>query len=106
MRRQRRVSRPSPRTCCRSWPNWSRWRRRSLSLVAADPLADLEVIRVGRGSPLVLLHGPTTLSAELPFMTALGGHAEVLAPSHPGFGGSPRPEYFVSMYDQIGRASC
>src|SRR5229473_4980295 len=101
MRRRRRASRPCLPTCYRGWPNWSRSKRRSLSLVAAEPLADLEVIRVGNGSPLLLLHGPTTLAADLPFIAALGRHAEIIAPAHPGFGGSARPDQFDSMYDLV-----
>jgi pimeloyl-ACP methyl ester carboxylesterase len=72
-----------------------------LSAVAADPLADLEVVRVGRGVPLLLLHGPTPVAADLPFIAALSRHAEIIAPSHPGFGHSPRPEAFDSMYDLV-----
>ena len=75
-----------------------RW---SLSPVAAEPLVDLDVIRVGHGIPLLLLHGPTTVAAELPFMAALSRHAEIIAPSHPGFGGSARPDHFDSMYDLV-----
>jgi pimeloyl-ACP methyl ester carboxylesterase len=72
-----------------------------LSVVAAELLADLDVIRIGRGIPLLLLHGPTPVAAELPFMVALSRHAEIIAPSHPGFGGSARPDEFDSMYDLV-----
>jgi pimeloyl-ACP methyl ester carboxylesterase len=59
----------------------------------------LEMVRVGSGPPLLLLHGPTPVAAHLPFVELLSQHAEVVAPSHPGFGGSPRPDDFDSMYD-------
>jgi pimeloyl-ACP methyl ester carboxylesterase len=72
-----------------------------LSPVAANPLAELDVVRVGRGVPLLLLHGPTTVAAELPFMAALSRDAEIIAPSHPGFGGSARPDQLDSMYDLV-----
>jgi pimeloyl-ACP methyl ester carboxylesterase len=62
---------------------------------------DLEVVRRGSGAPLLLLHGPTTVGAQLPFLDLLGRHAEVIAPSHPGFGASPRPDDFDSMYDLV-----
>jgi pimeloyl-ACP methyl ester carboxylesterase len=39
------------------------------------------------------------VSRELKCVELLGRNAEVIAPSHPGFGGSPRPEDFDSMYD-------
>src|SRR5690242_14278401 len=71
------------------------------SVVAADPLADLEVVRVGSGAPILLLHGPTPVRADLPFITALSQRAEIVAPSHPGFGRSPRAEHFDSMYDLV-----
>jgi len=64
-------------------------------------LESLEVLRVGHGRPLLVLHGPTTLAAELPFVRALGEQAEVIAPAHPGFAGSPRPEAFDSLYDLV-----
>ncbi len=72
-----------------------------MSAVGADPLADLEVIRVGHGVALLLLHGPTPFAADLPFIASLSRHAELIAPSHPGFGHSPRPDQFDSMYDLV-----
>jgi pimeloyl-ACP methyl ester carboxylesterase len=68
---------------------------------APDTLADLDVIHVGHGAALLLLHGPTPVAAELPFIGALSAHAEIIAPSHPGFGRSPRAEQFDSMYDLV-----
>jgi pimeloyl-ACP methyl ester carboxylesterase len=72
-----------------------------LSLVTVEPLADLDVVRIGRGIPLLLLHGPTTVAADLPFMASLSRHAEIIAPAHPGFGGSARSDQFDSMYDLV-----
>ncbi len=69
--------------------------------IGADPLLELETIRVGRGDPLLLLHGPTPVVADLPFMRALSEHTEIVAPSHPGFGRSPRADHFDSMYDLV-----
>jgi pimeloyl-ACP methyl ester carboxylesterase len=34
-------------------------------------------------------------------MVALARHAEIIAPSHPGFGRSARPDHFDSMYDLV-----
>src|SRR5450631_1807259 len=95
------ASRRWPPRCCRGSPSWSRSKRRSLSPVAANPLAELDVVRVGRGVPLLLLHAPTTVAAELPFIAALSRDAEIIAPSHPGFGGSTRPDQLDSMYDLV-----
>lgn len=62
---------------------------------------DLEVIRGGDGPPVVLLHGPTVYSSDAPFLSMLGRAASVLAPSHPGFGGSARPDDFDTVYDLV-----
>jgi pimeloyl-ACP methyl ester carboxylesterase len=48
-----------------------------------------------------MLHGPTPYAWNLPFITRLSQHHEVIAPSHPGFGNSPRPEDFDSVYDLV-----
>jgi pimeloyl-ACP methyl ester carboxylesterase len=62
---------------------------------------DLEVLRRGAGHPLFLLHGLSTVDPRSPFIELLAGHAEIIAPSHPGFGHSPRPEDFDSVYDLV-----
>jgi len=72
-----------------------------LSADVDDPLADLDTVHVGHGVPVLVLHGPTPLAAELPFISALAEHAEIFAPSHPGFGRSPRDADFDSMYDLV-----
>jgi pimeloyl-ACP methyl ester carboxylesterase len=59
------------------------------------------MVHVGRGVPVLLLHGPTPIRADLPFIAALSAQAEIVAPSHPGFGRSPRLEQFDSMYDLV-----
>jgi pimeloyl-ACP methyl ester carboxylesterase len=62
---------------------------------------ELEVVRCGAGRPLLLLHGPQPVNPRAPFLDLLGRHAEVIAPSHPGFGRSPRPNEFTSIYDLV-----
>jgi pimeloyl-ACP methyl ester carboxylesterase len=62
---------------------------------------DLEVLRRGRGSPLLFLHGFHPLDPEAPFLQGLARRAAVLAPSHPGFGGSSRPADFETVYDLV-----
>ncbi len=62
---------------------------------------DLEVVRGGVGPTVVLLHGPTVYSPETAFLGLLGQVASVVAPSHPGFGDSPRSDEFDSMYDLV-----
>src|SRR2546428_67234 len=82
-RKRRRASRSRRPKSHHNLLSSSQSRRRSLSAVAADPLADLEVIRVGHGVALLLLHGPTPFAADLPFIASLSRHAELIAPSHP-----------------------
>jgi pimeloyl-ACP methyl ester carboxylesterase len=60
---------------------------------------EIDVLRRGQGAPLVLLHGMDTVSPEAPFLAGLARHVEVIAPSAPGFGNSPRPQDFDTMYD-------
>ena len=62
---------------------------------------ELEVLRRGGGAPVVLLHGMDTVSPKAPFLDLLSRHVEVIAPSAPGFGNSPRPEDFDTIYDLV-----
>jgi pimeloyl-ACP methyl ester carboxylesterase len=62
---------------------------------------ELEVVRGGAGRPLVLLHGMQNVDPRAPFLERLGRHAEVIAPSHPGFGHSVRPAGFETVYDLV-----
>jgi pimeloyl-ACP methyl ester carboxylesterase len=60
---------------------------------------ELEVLRRGQGSPIVLLHGMDTVSPTAPYLDLLGRHVEIIAPSGPGFGNSLRPTDFDTIYD-------
>src|ERR1700712_751832 len=62
---------------------------------------DLEVVRRGSGHPIVLLHGFQQTDPDAGFLQLLGRRAEVIAPSHPGFGRSARPKDFESVYDLV-----
>ena len=62
---------------------------------------ELDVLRRGAGQPILLLHGFQNLDPQAPFLDRLGRHGEVIAPSHPGFGGSPRPDGFETVYDLV-----
>lgn len=62
---------------------------------------ELETLRRGAGRPILLLHGFDTIDAEAPFLDRLAGHGEVIAPSSPGFGNSPRPKDFDTVYDLV-----
>jgi pimeloyl-ACP methyl ester carboxylesterase len=65
---------------------------------------DVTVDDLGEGRPFLLLHGgggPQTVAgfAEL---LAMKGPARVITPSHPGFGGTPRPD---DLADMVGLAA-
>ncbi|WP_371478642.1 alpha/beta fold hydrolase [Kitasatospora sp. NBC_00315] len=55
--------------------------------------------RRGSGRPVLLLHGgggPRTVAA---FAGTLARYADVITPTHPGFGGTARPDWFDSVDD-------
>jgi pimeloyl-ACP methyl ester carboxylesterase len=61
----------------------------------------LDVLRRGSGLPILLLHGFQNLDPNAPFLDLLAAHGDVIAPSHPGFGHSERPDGFESVYDLV-----
>lgn len=62
---------------------------------------DLELIRIGRGRPILVLHGFSSFAPDAAFLAALAGAGEVIAPSHPGFGTSSRPTDIETVYDLV-----
>ena len=62
---------------------------------------DLDVVRYGTGQPIVLLHGFQPIDPAARFLRQLSRRAEVIAPSHPGFGRSARPRDFETIYDLV-----
>lgn len=61
----------------------------------------LDVLRRGAGRPLLVLHGEAPLDPGAPVVDLLAAQAEVIAPTHPGFGHSPRPDDFDTVYDLV-----
>ncbi len=59
----------------------------------------IELFDRGSGPPILLLHGAGGLKHGAPFLSALVERARVIAPSHPGFGRSPLPEWIASVDD-------
>jgi pimeloyl-ACP methyl ester carboxylesterase len=60
---------------------------------------EVTVFDRGQGHPFLLLHGgggPLSVSAFADLLTTTR-HARVIAPTHPGFGGTPRPERLDSI---------
>jgi pimeloyl-ACP methyl ester carboxylesterase len=62
---------------------------------------ELEVLRRGAGTPLLLLHGFDTVPPQARFLDLLGCDAEIIAPSSPGFGNTKRPKDFDTIYDLV-----
>jgi pimeloyl-ACP methyl ester carboxylesterase len=62
---------------------------------------ELEVVRRGSGRQILALHGFQTIDPEARFLELLGQHGELVAPSSPGFGQSPRPADFDTVYDLL-----
>jgi pimeloyl-ACP methyl ester carboxylesterase len=60
---------------------------------------DLEVHEGGSGPPLLYLHGGSGLDPAAPFLARLAQKFRVIAPSHPGFGGSNLPIWIDSVED-------
>ena len=62
---------------------------------------EIEMVRRGQGRPILLVHGVNPVGPQAPFLGLLARHGEVVAPSHPGFGKSPLPDDFDTMYDLV-----
>ena len=62
---------------------------------------ELEVLRRGAGRAILALHGFDTIDPAARFLDLLSRHGEVMAPSSPGFGNSPRPKDFDTVYDLV-----
>ncbi|MDE0148473.1 MAG: alpha/beta hydrolase [Rhodospirillaceae bacterium] len=59
----------------------------------------VSLLRGGSGPPLLFLHGAGGGGIELPFMTRLAERYDLIAPEHPGFGGSDEPDWFDNIHD-------
>jgi pimeloyl-ACP methyl ester carboxylesterase len=75
---------------------------------------DLELWEGGDGPPLLFLHSAGGFRADDPFVALLSQQRHVIAPSHPGFGGSALPEWldrpddishlYLELLAQLGHA--
>ena len=61
--------------------------------------ANIELIRRGQGRPILFLHPHIGLHGSEPLIARLGEHAEVIVPSHPGYGHSDLPEGMSTVDD-------
>jgi pimeloyl-ACP methyl ester carboxylesterase len=59
----------------------------------------IEVIDKGRGQPLLFLHPEIGIDPAAAALDRLAEGARLIAPSHPGFGGSEQPRSFTTVDD-------
>jgi pimeloyl-ACP methyl ester carboxylesterase len=59
----------------------------------------VNMMRGGKGPPLLFLHGAGGAGVWLPFMEALSETCDVIVPVHPGFGRSDTPEWLDQLSD-------
>ena len=60
---------------------------------------DLEIVEKGAGRPLLFLHAGEGLWPERPWLDKLSETYRVIAPFHPGYGGSALPDWFGTVDD-------
>jgi pimeloyl-ACP methyl ester carboxylesterase len=59
----------------------------------------IELIERGKGRPLLFLHPGIGIDPAAPVLARLAEGARVIAPSHPGFGGSDQPKDMTTVDD-------
>src|SRR5258708_36027208 len=59
----------------------------------------LRIDERGNGNPVLVLQGGGGPRSVSGFAAAISERAHVLTPTHPGFAGEPRPEWFDSIDD-------
>src|SRR5580658_2529161 len=59
----------------------------------------IEMLVAGAGPPLLFLHGIDYFAQHRPFLDRLAQRFRVIAPRHPGFGATPRPQWLRSVGD-------
>src|SRR5258708_18349728 len=61
--------------------------------------ANIEILRRGKGRPVLFLRPHSGMHGSAPFIELLARKAQVIAPSHPGFGHSELPKGMASVDD-------
>lgn len=59
----------------------------------------INLLRGGRGEPLLFLHGASGGGIWHPFLDRLAAHFDVIAPEHPGYGRSDTPPWLDNIAD-------
>jgi pimeloyl-ACP methyl ester carboxylesterase len=60
---------------------------------------DVDVVRKGSGKPMLMLHGGGGPMMGMPFASKLAEKFDIIAPTHPGFGGTKFPDHFNRIDD-------
>ena len=60
---------------------------------------ELEIEEKGQGRPILFLHPGEGLQPRRPWLDKLAEHHRVIAPHHPGFGGSALPDFIGTVDD-------
>ena len=74
------------------------WTQESIDVAGAK----IQVVKGGSGDPLLLLHGEMGYPGWLRFHDALAENNSIIAPTHPGFGTTPRLDWVMNMRDLAG----
>lgn len=78
--------------------DWKYWRVPEVIEVEGNPTV---FRRGGEGPTTVFLHGGGGTRAWTPFHAELAKKVDLIAPEHPGFGDSPKPDHFDRWEDYI-----
>lgn len=73
----------------------SDWQEETISVAGIDT----QVFSGGSGEPLLVLHGAGGNPGWMPYHEVLAAQFRVIAPSHPGFGASDRPDWMERVHD-------
>ena len=78
-------------------PSPAAWRTESVPVAGIA----LHLASAGRGAPVLVLHHDIGRPEPSPFDDALAGRCAVLAPSHPGYDRSSRPDWMRGVREMV-----
>lgn len=74
-------------------------RNKTQQVLQLYPDLPLSLTRIGSGRPVFVVHAGHGPATAMPIVDHFASDSLVLMPTHPGFEGSPRPEWFSSVDD-------